>query len=116
MLDPGFEFDALPFGVLDVNRDGTIKSYKPFSNAAPSVARDGMIGQNFFSDVVPYPHMRHFHERFSTFVSLGKTAVEPFEFIFPKASGDRRVTILFVRDANADGRVSIVVMKNGELV
>lgn len=114
--EPGYEVDALPYGIVDVDRDGIIRSYRPFHGAAASDAHERMIGQNFFSDVVPYPQMQRFHERFWSFVSLGKTAVEPFEFVFPRASGDRRVSVLFVREEDLEGRVSIVVMKNGALL
>ena len=115
VLEPGFEIDALPFGVLEVDRDGTIKSFKPFTGAAPSIVNDGMIGQNFFSDVMPYAQMRRFHERFWTFAASQKPAVEPFELTFSGRSEAKRVSVLFVRDEEIDGRVSIVVMKNGDV-
>ncbi len=108
------ELDALPFGVIVVDGEGTIRAYNLAESRAAGIPRERVIGRNFFTEIAPCTQVRRFHGRFQAFVAQARSAVEPFEFVFPFRSGEQRVTILFVRDdANAD-RISIIVMRYGD--
>ncbi len=95
------DIDALPFGVIVVDRAGEMAGF----------SRDRVLGRNFFHDVAPCTAIEEFEGRFETFLTSHDTSIEPFEFVFPFLRGARRVTILFVRVNFISDRATICVAR-----
>ncbi len=91
------DLDSLPFGVIVVDRTGTILEYNAYESNLAGLTRSRVLGRNFFHDVAPCTAIRDFEGRFTEFLTSPNTSIEPFEFEFPFASGPRRVSIVFVR-------------------
>ncbi len=47
------DIDALPFGVIVVDRQGTILEYNAYESALTGFARERVLERNFFRDVAP---------------------------------------------------------------
>ncbi len=93
----GSAVDDLPFGVIIVDRSGTILEYNAYESEMTGLTRERVLGRNFFRDVAPCTAIREFEGRFDAFLSSKDTSIAPFEFTFPFARGPERVTIVFVR-------------------
>ncbi len=105
----GDDIDHLPFGVIIVDRSGTILEYNTYESEMAGLTRERVVGRNFFRDVAPCTAIREFEGRFTTFLSSAEKSIEPFEFVFPFASGARRVNIVFVRTNFDSQRATICV-------
>jgi len=105
------DIDALPFGVIVVDRAGTILEYNMYESEMAGFAREHVVGRNFFRDVAPCTAIHDFEGRFEAFLTSGETSIEPFEFVFPFARGPQRVTIIFVRLNFASDRATICVAR-----
>ncbi|GAC1501214.1 MAG: hypothetical protein NVS1B2_26270 [Vulcanimicrobiaceae bacterium] len=103
--------DALPYGIITVDRTGTIVAYNDTESRATGFARDVVMGRNFFADVAPCTQVKAFKGRFEDFLTRRDVSIEPFEFVFPFASGPDRVSILFYRETVKADRISIIVMR-----
>lgn len=104
------ELDALPLGVIQIDREGTILEY----NAAEAelAGRDPheMRGKNFFTEVAPCTNVREFAGRFRTELGGGRPPILfPFDFEFP--GGRVHVTILMHFDPKTE-RGWILVQAN----
>ena len=89
--------DDLPFGVIVVDRQGTILEYNAYESRLAGLSRERVLGRNFFRDVAPCTAIREFEGRFEEFLDSLETSIEPFEFLFPFARGAQRVSVVFVR-------------------
>lgn len=105
------DIDALPFGVIVVDRAGTILEYNVYESEMAGFSRDRVLGRNFFHDVAPCTAIKEFEGRFETFLTSHDTSIEPFEFVFPFLRGAQRVTILFVRVNFMSDRATICVAR-----
>jgi photoactive yellow protein len=106
--------DELPFGVIVVDRKGTILEYNRYESDMTGFSRERVIDRNFFRDVAPCTAIRDFEGRFEEFLSSHDTSIEPFEFVFPFAKGPQRVTIVFVRMNFESDRATICVVRHPE--
>jgi len=104
--------DELPFGVIVVDRKGTILEYNRYESDMTGFTRERVIDRNFFHDVAPCTAIRDFEGRFEEFLSSHDTSIEPFEFVFPFAKGAQRVTIVFVRMNFESERATICVVRH----
>jgi len=105
------DIDDLPFGVIVVDRAGTILEYNVYESELTGFARERVLGRNFFHDVAPCTAIQQFEGRFEEFLTSHETSVEPFEFTFPFARGPQRVSILFVRLNFTSNRATICVAR-----
>ncbi len=108
----GGDLDALPFGVIVVDRSGTILEYNAYERRLAEVGEKPIVGLNFFRDVAPCTAVRDFAGRFDTFLDSEDTSVEPFQFVFPFKRGPQRVHVLFVRTTTASDRATICVRRD----
>ncbi|GAC1308703.1 MAG: hypothetical protein NVSMB21_14360 [Vulcanimicrobiaceae bacterium] len=108
------EIDSLPFGVIVVDRAGTILEYNAYETEMTGFARERVLGLNFFHDVAPCTALREFEGRFGEFMSSHETSIEPFEFVFPFTRGEQKVTVLFVRLNFDSERGTICVVRRPE--
>ncbi len=107
----GGDLDALPFGVIVVDRSGIILEYNAYERQLANMGTKRMIGLNFFHDVAPCTAIAEFEGRFTTFLDSLDTSIEPFEFVFPFQRGAQRVNVIFVRTANDADRATICVAR-----
>jgi photoactive yellow protein len=106
------ELDTAPFGVIVVDRVGTIIEYNAYERSLAGIGTRDVIGRNFFNDVAPCTAIREFQGRFGDFLDSQETSIEPFEFIFTLARGPQRVSVVFVRLANDQDRATICVIRS----
>jgi len=107
----GGDLDALPFGVIVVDRAGTILEYNAYEHNLAGMGDRQIVGLNFFHDVAPCTALREFEGRFETFLDSADTSIEPFQFVFPFARGPQRVNVVFVRASTESDRGTICVMR-----
>jgi chemotaxis family two-component system sensor kinase Cph1 len=95
------ELDRLPFGVIKVDRAGTILAYNAAeSNLAGRTAAE-VLGRNFFVDVAPCTNVPTFADRFRQGIARGGLRdVFPFTFRFP--GGPVVVSVTLLHEAGAD--------------
>jgi photoactive yellow protein len=105
------ELDAFPFGVITVDRSGTILEYNAYERSLTGLGQADVIGRNFFTDVAPCTAIRDFQGRFGEFLGSDQTSIEPFEFVFKLATGPQRVSVVFVRLAYDQERATICVIR-----
>jgi photoactive yellow protein len=108
----GGDLDALPFGVIVVDRTGTILEYNAYERQLAQMGERKMVGLNFFHDVAPCTAIAEFEGRFDTFLDSPDTSIEPFEFVFPFPRGPQRVRVIFVRTSNESDRATICVARD----
>jgi DNA processing protein len=105
------DIDDLPFGVIVVDRKGTILEYNRYESELTGFKRERVIGRNFFHDVAPCTALKEFEGRFEEFLSSHETSIEPFEFVFKFSKGEQRVSIVFVRLNFDSERATICVAR-----
>jgi photoactive yellow protein len=108
------DVDDLPFGVIVVDRSGTILEYNTYESEMTGFSKERVIGRNFFHDVAPCTAIKEFEGRFEHFLTSHATSIEPFEFTFPFAKGPQRVSIVFVRMNFDSERSTICVARRGD--
>ncbi len=107
----GADLDALPFGVIVVDRAGIILEYNAYESELAGLTRARVLGRNFFHDVAPCTALRDFEGRFTDFLTSPETSIEPFEFEFPFARGTQRVSVVFVRLNFDSDRATICIAR-----
>jgi photoactive yellow protein len=110
---PASEIDALPFGLISVDRDGTIEQYNAYESQLSRLSKERVLGLNFFSDVAPCTAVKEFQGRFERFAAQTGKGAESFDFVFPFAFGTQFVNVTFLRGAK-DGQIKILVNRYDE--
>lgn len=87
------EADSLPYGLIQVDRAGTVVGYNRAEEAESGRRRDRVIGRNFFRDVAPCTAVREFEGRFREMVARGEAAREAFRYVFRLKERERLVGI-----------------------
>jgi photoactive yellow protein len=78
------EINALPFGVIKVDRKGTILVYNAIEGRLAGFDSTKVIGRNFFRDIAPCTNRPEFLGRFVEGVKTGRFDVTfRYKFIFP---------------------------------
>jgi photoactive yellow protein len=90
------ELDALPFGAIQLDRDGTILQFNEYEANLSNRRAPDTVGWNFFHDVAPCTNVRDFHGRFNEGIERGELNVTfDFRFAFKQAPRDVRVTLFY---------------------
>ncbi len=108
----GEDLDQLPFGVIVVDRKGTILEYNAYERSMAGMGSRDVIGLNFFHDLAPCTAIKDFEGRFESFLDSDDTSIEPFQFVFAFARGAQRVAVIFVRLSNHSDRATICVQRS----
>lgn len=90
------ELDALPFGAIRLDKNGTILSYN--ATEAKLTGRDPkrVVGRNFFTQVAPCTNVQAFAGRFREGVAKGDMhEIFPYRFDFEMAPRDVTVTLFY---------------------
>jgi len=92
------ELDALPFGAIRLDKDGTIVSYNMTESRLTGRDPKRVIGRNFFTDVAPCTNVQSFAGRFREGVSKGDMhVIFPYRFDFEMAPRDVTVTLFYAK-------------------
>ena len=90
------QLDALPFGAIRLDRDGTILSYNMTESKLTGRDPKRVIGRNFFTDVAPCTNVQAFAGRFREGVAKATcTSSFPYRFDFEMAPRDVSVTLFY---------------------
>lgn len=105
------QLNDLPYGVVVVDREGTVLAYNDTESRLASVPKDRVLMRNFFREVAPCTQVKEFAGRFEAF-TRGETrsSVEQFDFVFNFASGAQHVTIIFT-PGRARGTYNILMTR-----
>ncbi len=100
------ELDALPYGVIGLDADGTVLAYNRAEGELAGREPGEVIGRNFFREVAPCTAVQAFQGQFEAFCG-GEDLPRTFQFTFRFPAGPVRVRILFLRK----GRGAVVVVR-----
>jgi photoactive yellow protein len=76
------ETSIIPFGMFELNAEGTIVHYSPATEGRSQTLSRGVVGRNFFNDFFRTSQVEDFKSRFHNFMADG-TSVERFTLSFP---------------------------------
>jgi photoactive yellow protein len=94
------DFDAMPFGAIQLDREGTVLAYNRWEATLARRDPTSVIGKNFFRDIAPCTDVAAFRGRLDALAERGETSyVFDFDFAFPW--GRRRVRVRFLIDGDA---------------
>lgn len=102
------EYDRLPFGFIELDRAGLVRSYNAWEENLVGRTRDWTIGRHFFRDVAPCAAVKEFEGTFRAMVDRGKSGWARLDFEFPFESGTRKVRITLAYRPDLDSRLIIV--------
>ena len=106
------DLDALPFGAIQLDRDGKVLLYNRAEECISGRSRQEVIGKNFFSEVAPCTRVRRFYGAFQE--GIGRNAInEVFDFTFRFPQGTREVRIRLIYSENPQPCVWIFVTPIG---
>jgi photoactive yellow protein len=103
------ELDALPQGIIRLDKTGKILYYSHAQAALAHRAIATTVGLNFFTEVAPCTAVRDFQGRFNDFVAKSQATIEPFTFDFRFPWGLKKVSITMVKSSGPESSVFIVV-------
>jgi photoactive yellow protein len=100
--------DALPFGIITLDRSGTILRYNLAEETLARRRSVRSVGLNFFSDVAPCTNVQAFRGRFDAFAQSYESGSERFTFSFAFRWGRQDVSITMLRKAGFE-EINILV-------
>jgi photoactive yellow protein len=109
---PGASSHILPFGLFELDPDGTVIRYSPASEKAPLVEARDIWGRNFFTDIAPVEQVVGFRLRFHSFMASGQ-AVERFATTFAHGQQNVKVQIMMahITEKSEDGRRRLALVR-----
>jgi photoactive yellow protein len=93
------DIDALPFGAIQLDRDGTVLAYNRFEADLASRRKEDVVGKNFFREVAPCTRVKKFFGAFEEGIER-HLLNEVFDFVFQFPSGAREVRIRMIYSAS----------------
>jgi photoactive yellow protein len=107
------DVDALPFGLISVDRAGTIEQFNAYESRLSRLSKERVLGRNFFTDVAPCTAVKEFQGRFERFAAETGQGAESFDFVFSFPFGRQFVNVTFLRGAK-DRQIKILVNRYDE--
>jgi photoactive yellow protein len=105
------DLDALPFGVVTLDRRGLILRYNRAEGELAARPPSETIGLNFFAEVAPCTNVKAFRGRFDDFALGDESGAECFDFAFLFRWGRHNVSITMLRKAGHE-EINILVRRN----
>lgn len=88
------DVDALPYGVIRVDRDGVVLAYNAAEAKLAERSPDDVIGKSFFTEVAPCTNVREFAGRFRDGIARGRVHdTFPYRFVFERGPVHVMVTL-----------------------
>lgn len=105
-------FDALPFGWMELDAAGTVTQYSPAGEEKePSNGPLNLVGCNLFTDVAPIAQVREFHDRFQVFLQ-SPLPTEVFNLKFKDSQNSFQARIMLAQinqqHQSSNGRTVLV--------
>lgn len=104
------QLDLLPFGIIELNEDGTVVAFNTAEERLSRRSRVEVIGKNFFTDVAPCADVKEYRGRFKDFLK-GEALTERFNYTYYFESSTLEVELTFVK---ATRRLAFVLSKRTE--
>lgn len=96
------QLDALPFGAIRLDRDGTILSFNQSEANLTGRKKEKVIGKNFFTEVAPCTNVQTFAGRFREGMAKKELhAIFPYRFDFQMAPRDVTVTLFYSKQTDS---------------
>jgi photoactive yellow protein len=96
------QLDGLPFGVIELDAEGTVTAYNRAEAALAGTQADRVMGRNFFTEVAPCTAVKEFEGRFRHFLDSDERVAQ-FSFTFSFRDGPVGVEIFLLHcDARVD--------------
>lgn len=90
------QLDELPFGVIELDREGTILAVNRPELEMARLSHHRLAGRNFFAEVAFCADVQDFHGRFDDFME-GRAPSESFDFTYDFPHGKVDVRLTFIR-------------------
>ncbi len=87
------EVDALPFGVIALDPEGTILGYNKAESSLSGLDPQRVVGRNFFAQIAPCTNIREFAGLYREMVQSGTAQSWEFNFTFRFRTGAKQVHI-----------------------
>ena len=91
------ELDALEYGVVQIDDDGTILQYNRYEEEFAGRRRGDVVGRHFFTDVAPCTNNRLLYGRFKSGVATGALDLT-MDYTFTYKMAPRVVSLRLARD------------------
>lgn len=103
---------VLPYGLFELDPEGTVVRYSPASERAPAFEARDLWGRNFFTDIAPVEQVVGFRLRFHSFMASGQ-AVERFATTFAHGQQNIKVQIMMahITEKSEDGRRRLALVR-----
>ncbi|MCP3141265.1 PAS domain-containing protein [Pyxidicoccus xibeiensis] len=95
------DLDTLPFGMIQLDRDGRILKFNQTEARMARISRDRQLGRSFFDQVAPCTKVREFYGRFQEGLAK-RNLYETFGFVFKFDHGWRNVAITMMYSDKTD--------------
>jgi photoactive yellow protein len=90
------ELDSLPYGVIQLDAEGAVLRYNAFEAGLSGLARQKVVGKNFFKQVAPCTDIQQFYGRFRDGVAAGQLhCTFRFYFAFERSPRDVSVSLFY---------------------
>ena len=90
------ELDSLPYGVIQLDAQGTVLRYNAYEEGLSGLARQNVVGKNFFKQIAPCTDMQEFYGRFRDGVSAGELhCTFRYHFPFKRKPRDVNIALLY---------------------
>jgi photoactive yellow protein len=90
------ELDSLPYGVIQLDAQGTVLRYNAYEAGLSHVAKQKVLGKNFFKEIAPCTDMKDFYGRFQDGIDGGELhCTFRFHFAFKESPRDVTVTLFY---------------------
>jgi len=91
-------FDCLPFGVIQLDRDGLILSYNAAEAKLAHLIAANVIGKHFFRDIAPCTRVKEFEGRWLKMLDSPIPTREKFNYLFKFSHGTAFVQVALTFD------------------
>jgi hypothetical protein len=102
---------AVPFGLFELDADGTVLYFKPERNGDSPHLVPSIVGENFFADVVPAANVKELKDQLVNFRrSHAPAASFDFTFSFEQGIIPARVLTARIHDRSEFGSTEFILV------
>src|SRR3954470_19824005 len=81
LMNSGPSLNALPYGLLELDANGTVLYFKPDREKEVYYSAADLVGRNLFTDVAPLTEAKDFQDRIKSF-RRSPSPADSFNFTF----------------------------------
>lgn len=106
------ETSQIPFGMFELDAAGTVLHYSPATEEKRGAHSNGIVGRNFFNDLISIAQIEALKGRFLSFMADGDS-VERFTISFPYNHSSIKVQIVMahVTEKSENGRERFALIR-----